>query len=117
MEFYLPPDQEFAERSFWRSETKSTGAPFDWPVAEYVREYADGLRLALSFCPSDQSVEATLSGPLGTLCQIYLDSISEIAFQSWHGERIVRLTWQNNPNRRCIRIHYEPVPRIVVEAT
>lgn len=117
MEFFIPPDLYFLERGFCRSDTESTGAPLYLTVSEFVRKYHNDFKLVLLLCPSGNSLEVTLSAYSAILCQIYLDAISQIVFQSWDKECIIRIYTSIDPNHRCIRIHYDPFPRIVIEAT
>ena len=115
MNLLCPPIDDFLEHGFWQTTNDSDGTPFNRPLVEFRRDYTGDVSLTVGVCTAGDSLDITLQGPAGVICHVFLSEIVALEFQSWDGERIIRVYPGGHPERRRIRIHYEPVARIVVE--
>jgi hypothetical protein len=113
MGFPVPSELDFQERGFLKTDRESTGAPFDWAVAEFAREYPGDIKLLISLCSIGNFAELSLLEKDRTLCHIHLETVSWLEFQSWHGEQVIRV-YADDSARRCVRAHYSPMPSIIV---
>lgn len=112
--YQLPDEAEFAERDFWPTDMDPAHLPFDWAEAQYVRYYPNDTALTLTFCPGGGSADIGLTNANGRVFGVLIERIVMVDFQSWHGERVVRLYMQTPLGEREAFVHYDPVPRLVL---
>ena len=113
MNFDLQHEFEFFERGFGLS-------PFhdrDEGVFSYVRPYENGRQLTLTFdIGSVSTLRVTLAEAGVLVSDITVESFKALAFQAWHGERIVRVDLDHEFSRVDLRVHYDPAPSIHMAA-
>ncbi len=109
MNFELQHELEFFERGFGLSPLHDR----DEGVFSYVRSYENERQLTLTF---DIGSVSTLRVTLAEACVLVFDITFEcfraLTFQSWHGERIVRVDLDQEFSRVDLRVHYDPAPSI-----
>jgi hypothetical protein len=104
--FLLPDELEFVDRGFGLS---SLHAPSDC-IFSFVRSYADGSELVLTFeVGSATALRASLMNQGQILSDVVADCLTGVSFQSWHGERTIRCAFSARSLEIDLRIHFDPV--------
>jgi hypothetical protein len=111
---FSPPDEsEFFERGFGLSATHNP----DECVISFVRSYADGNELTLTFeIGSNTTLYVSLERLSKVLTEITLESVADFSFQSWHAERTIRCGFSLRSVAMDLRIHYDPVVSVHLSA-
>jgi hypothetical protein len=107
--FSLPPELEFIERGFGLSPLHDP----DEGIISYVRAYPRTRELTLTFDIGAVSlVLIRLSEASASLCELSLERVCSLAFQSWHGERTIRVGFEREFSGVDLRLHYDPLPSV-----
>lgn len=103
---FLPPDElEFFDRGFGLS---AAHAPNDC-VYSFCRAYADGSELVLTFeIGSLTALQVLLTRQGKVVSAIAVEGITDVSFQSWHGERTIRCKFSRPSLNMDLRIHFDP---------
>ena len=113
LNFDLQHELEFFERGFGLSPLHDR----DEGVFSYVRAYENGRQLTLTFdIGSVSTLRVNLAEACVPLSDITVEGFKALAFQSWHGERIVRVDCDHELSRVDLRVHYDPAPSIHMTA-
>ncbi|WP_332854461.1 hypothetical protein [Duganella sp. S19_KUP01_CR8] len=109
-QIFSPPDEsEFFERGFGLSAMHTP----DECVISFVRSYADGNELTLTFeVGSITTLHVSLERLSKVLTEITAESVADVSFQSWHGERTIRCGFSLHSVAMDLRIHYDPAASI-----
>ena len=105
MIFTPPPEIEFLERGFDISQEHDP----DEAIISYAFAYKDGSELKVTFTiGSIPSVHVSLSQSSRLVAEVTVENIIDVSFQSWSGERNLRMSFKENHASTDLRVHYEP---------
>jgi len=108
MKYRVPEELEFFERGFGLSDEHDA----EEGVFSFVYEYESGKALIFTHSPfNSNSVSAKLVENAETLCYIHEEGVTDIAFQTWGNEKIIRIYFNSSGNKD-FRITYNPFPKL-----
>lgn len=113
MEFltpFQPPDEmEMLERGFEIGEAHDP----EECVLAYRRTYPDALMLVVEFDIGHvSSIRVSIMRAGRCLSETVADGVLSLQFQSWHGDRILRVRFDENFSGNDLRIHHHPAPSV-----
>jgi hypothetical protein len=107
--FFPPDESEFYERGFGLTPTHNP----DECVSSFVRSYADGNELTLTFeVGSITTLHVSLTRFSKVLTEITVEEVAAVSFQSWHDERVIRCGFSLQSAAMDLRIHHDPVASV-----
>ncbi|CAH0540921.1 hypothetical protein [Vibrio marisflavi] len=110
MLYEFPEELDFFERGFGYSEEYDR----DEGIFSFVLPYENGDKLIFSHSPSGKNwVEVKLVQDDIVLFNIQKEGISNIAFQAWGNEKVIRVYCVGEAAGIDFLICYKPIPRLV----
>lgn len=107
--FQPPHELEMLERGFELGETHDP----EQCVLAYRRTYPGGLMLTVEFdIGHSSSIGVSILRDGRCLSETVSEGVLSIQFQSWHGDRILRVPFEERLLGNDMRIHYHPAPSI-----
>ena len=115
VDYIYPEELDFLEHGFWLSEENDP----DEGHFSYVRLYDDGKsKLIVTHSPfSNISFSAKLISDGITVFNIHQEYVTEIQFQEWNNEEVIRVYCNLKEIDSEFRVYYSPKPRVVVSNT
>ena len=105
--FVPPSDAEMFERDFFFSLEHDPNEA----VVSFARTYADDRSLKLTFdIGVVSSVSALVIESGRIVSSLTIEGVTNFAFQSWHGESIIRFAFSAASVQQDLRVHYFPRP-------
>ncbi|MBQ4836843.1 hypothetical protein [Pseudoalteromonas luteoviolacea] len=107
MNYEFPEELEFFERGFgYSSEYDHDEAQFS-----FLMDYDTGERLIFAHSPfGNNSVNVKLFQSTELVFHIYKEEVTNIAFQNWGGELVLRVYFANDLNN--FLVYFNPKPRL-----
>ena len=100
----MPAEFAFFEREFGFAE----GHQPEQGTAAFCREYRNGQDLMISF-NQDRSIQVCIQLARRPVLALRAERLSHGVFQSWSGEQVLRISFDNEDE---MRIHFDPWPAV-----
>jgi hypothetical protein len=115
VDYIYPEELDFLEHGFWLSEENDP----DEGLFSYVRLYDNGnSKLIVTHSPfSNVSFSAKLISDGVIVFNIYQEYVTEIQFQKWSNEGVIRIYCNSKGVDSEFRVYYSPTPRVVLTNT
>jgi len=114
VDYKYPEELDFFEKGFGLSEENDP----DEGLFSYIYIYGDGSQLIVTHSPfSNVSFSAKLISKGIVVFNIYQEHVTEISFQAWSDEKVIRVYCNTNEIGTEFRVYYSPNPRIYVANT
>jgi hypothetical protein len=112
--YKYPEELEFFDKGFGLSDENDP----DEGLFSYIYIYEDGSELIVTHSPfGNISFSAKLIVKGVVVFNIYQEYVSEIAFQAWSDEKVIRVYFNTKGIETDFRVYYLPQPRIYVANT
>jgi len=107
LSYTVPDELEFFDKGFGYSNEYD----HDEGQFSFLLNYENGIKLIFTHSPfGDCSVSAKIFVNDDLLVHIQKEGVSEIAFQSWSGEKVLRVYLGKEHHNYLV--YFDPVPRI-----
>ncbi|WP_370979734.1 hypothetical protein [Agaribacterium sp. ZY112] len=114
VDYKYPEELDFFEKGFGLSEENDP----DEGLFSYIYIYDDGSQLIVTHSPfGSVSFSAKLISKGIVVFNIYHEYVTEISFQAWSEEKVIRIYCNAKEIDTEFRVYYSPNPRIYVANT
>jgi len=109
--FTLQHESEFLSRGFELSPAHDPNEA----ILSYCRRYPDDQVLTVTLSIGlEPKVHVSMSNGSVPFSVVEMENVTDMAFQSWHGERTLRFYFSRPEGITDLRVHYEPEPKVYV---
>ncbi|PSV99573.1 hypothetical protein [Photobacterium lipolyticum] len=110
MNYEVPEEEEFFIRGFGYSQEYD----HDEGLFSFIKSYGHDEYLVFTHSPMGQgSVTVKLVVKGQEVFRVYKERISQISFQTWSGQKVIRIYFSEPCDSRDFLVYYEPRPRLV----
>lgn len=114
MNYQYPEELDFFEKGFALSDENDP----DEGIFSYIYIYEDGSELVVTHSPFGHiSFSAKLISNDSVIFNIYQEYVTDISFQAWGDEKVIRVYFNAKEMDSEFRVYYSPSPRIYVANT